>query len=105
ASSAFLIFSTVCAQQFVLWLLPLAVLARPRWGAFLAWQVAEVVYFATFYGELMTASGKGIFPEGVFVVGSRGRLVTVCVLIGLVVREIMRPELDPVRQTYPDDPD
>ena len=38
----FLIFSKVWSQQFVLWLIPLVVLARPRWGAFLAWQVAEV---------------------------------------------------------------
>ncbi len=44
--AAFLIFSKVWSQQFVLWLLPLVVLARPRWWAFLAWQFAEVCYFA-----------------------------------------------------------
>ena len=33
------------------------------------------------------------------------RLVTVAVLCGLVIREIWRPELDVVRQTYGDDPD
>ena len=32
----FLLTSKVWSQQFVLWLIPLAVLARPRWGAFLA---------------------------------------------------------------------
>jgi uncharacterized membrane protein len=101
----FLVVGKVWSQQYVLWLLPLAILARPRWGAFLAWQFAEVVYFVAFYGELMTASGKGVFPEWVFVTASAGRLITVCVLIGLVVRDILRPELDPVRQTYDDDPD
>jgi uncharacterized membrane protein len=89
----------------VLWLLPLAVLARPRWGAFLAWQIAEVCYFLAFYGELMNASGRGVFPEWVFVLASALRLITVCVLIGFVVRDILRPELDAVRRTYPDDPD
>jgi hypothetical protein len=33
------------------------------------------------------------------------RLITVAILCGLVVREIWRPELDAVRQTYSDDPD
>ncbi|MGK5737729.1 glycosyltransferase family 87 protein [Micromonospora sp. URMC 103] len=104
--AAFLIFSKVWSQQFVLWLLPLAVLARPRWGAFLAWQVAEVCYFAAFYGELLgVATGRPVFPEGVFVLAATLRLVTVAVLCGLVVRDVLRPRRDPVRATYPDDPD
>ncbi len=37
----FLLTSKVWSQQFVLWLIPLAVLARPRWGAFLAWQAGR----------------------------------------------------------------
>jgi uncharacterized membrane protein len=98
--AAFLIFNKVWSQQFVLWLIPLAVLARPRWGAFIAWQVAEVCYFAAFYGELMGASGRQVFPEGVFVLASILRLVTVAVLCGFVVRDILRPERDAVRQTY-----
>jgi len=101
----FLIFNKVWSQQFVLWLLPLAVLARPRWGAFLAWQAAEVGYFLAFYGELMGASGKSVFPEGVFVLAASLRLITVAVLCGLVVRDILRPERDAVRRTYEDDPD
>ncbi|MEU4788704.1 glycosyltransferase 87 family protein [Micromonospora tulbaghiae] len=104
--AAFLIFSKVWSQQFVLWLLPLAVLARPRWGAFLAWQVAEVCYFAAFYGELLgTAMSRPVFPEGVFVLASSLRLITVAVLCGFVIRDILRPELDVVRHTYADDPD
>ncbi|MFC3503467.1 glycosyltransferase family 87 protein [Micromonospora krabiensis] len=104
--AAFLIFSKVWSQQFVLWLLPLAVLARPRWGAFLAWQLAEVCYFAAFYGELLGAStGRPVFPEGVFVLAATLRLVTVVVLCGLIVRDILRPDRDAVRATYPDDPD
>jgi uncharacterized membrane protein len=103
--AAFLIFSKVWSQQFVLWLLPLAVLARPRWGAFLAWQFAEVCYFFAFYGELLGASGRQVFPEGVFVFAATLRLTTVAVLCGLVVRDILRPERDPVRGTYADDPD
>ena len=54
----FLVTSKVWSQQFTLWLLPLIVLARPKWGAFLFWQVAEVGYFLAFYGELLGASGQ-----------------------------------------------
>jgi len=103
--AAFLIFSKVWSQQYVLWLLPLIVLARPRWGAIIAWTVAEIGYFAAFYAELLGAGGKPVIPEGTFVLASSLRLITVAVLCGLVIREIWRPELDVVRHTYPDDPD
>jgi uncharacterized membrane protein len=103
--AAFLIFSKVWSQQYVLWLLPLIVLARPRWGAIMAWTVAEIGYFTAFYAELLGAGGKPVIPEGTFVLASSLRLITVAVLCGLVVREVWRPELDAVRQTYADDPD
>jgi len=103
--AAFLIFSKVWSQQYVLWLLPLAVLARPRWGAFLAWQLAEVCYFFGFDGELMGASDKPIFPEGTFVLAATLRLVTLLILCGFVIRDVMHPERDAVRALYPDDPD
>ncbi|MGC5018859.1 glycosyltransferase family 87 protein [Micromonospora sp. DT47] len=104
--AAFLIFSKVWSQQFVLWLLPLAVLARPRWGALLAWQLAEVCYFVAFYGELLgAATNRPVFPEGVFVLAATLRLGTVVLLCVLVVRDILHPERDAVRRTYADDPD
>jgi uncharacterized membrane protein len=104
--AAFLIFSKVWSQQFVLWLLPLAVLARPRWGAFLAWQLAEVGYFAAFYGELFgAATSRPVFPEAVFVLAASLRLITVAVLCGFVIWDVMLPERDVVRRSYADDPD
>lgn len=101
----FLVTSKVWSQQFNLWLLPLLVLARPKWGAFLLWQVAEIGYFLAFYLELMGASGQKVIPEGLFIFASMLRLASVILLIALVVREILRPELDVVRQTYRADPD
>ncbi|MFI5495480.1 glycosyltransferase family 87 protein [Actinoplanes sp. NPDC051859] len=103
--AAFLIFSKVWSQQYVLWLLPLIVLARPRWGAIIAWTVAEIGYFTAFYAELLGAGGKPVIPEGTFVLASTLRLLTVMILCALVIREIWRPELDAVRDTYADDPD
>lgn len=97
--AVFLLFNKVWSQQFTLWLLPLIVLARPRWGAFIAWQVAELGYFLAFYGELLGASGKSVIPEGTFILAATFRWVMVAVLCTLVVREILHPELDVVRRT------
>ncbi|MBB5870987.1 putative membrane protein [Allocatelliglobosispora scoriae] len=95
----FLLFNKVWSQQFTLWLLPLIVLARPRWGAFLLWQVAELGYFLAFYGELLGASGKSVIPEGTFIIAATFRWVMVAALCVMVVREILNPELDVVRRT------
>ncbi|MGC5032357.1 glycosyltransferase family 87 protein [Micromonospora sp. DT229] len=104
--AAFLVFSKVWSQQFVLWLLPLLVLARPKWGAFIAWQIAEVGYFVAFYGQLLgSATSTPVIPEGVFVLAASLRLGTVVALCVLVVREILHPEQDAVRRNYADDPD
>lgn len=110
--AAFLLTSKVWSQQYVLWLLPLAVLARPRWGAFLAWQVAEVGYFFTFYGQLLRGfsadqlpEGQFVMPEGWFILAASLRWITVAVLCGFVIHDIVRPGADVVRHTYGDDPD
>lgn len=108
--AAFLLFNKVWSQQFVLWLLPLVVLARPRWGAFVAWQAAEVVYFFAFYGQLIRAEPQRpedlfVMPEGWFIIAAAGRWVSVAVLCGLVVYDILHPGGDPVRRSYGGDPD
>lgn len=103
--AAFLLFSKVWSQQFVLWLVPLVVLARPRWGAFLAWQAAEVGYFFAFYGRLLVASERDIMPEGVFILAATLRWGTLAALCLLVVSDILHPSDDVIRRTYDDDPD
>jgi uncharacterized membrane protein len=59
---AFLFVNKVYSPQYVLWLLPLAVLARPRWRDLLIWQGGELLYFGAVWlylgGWLDPASGN-----------------------------------------------
>jgi uncharacterized membrane protein len=103
--AGFLIVNKVDSPQYVLWLLPLAVLARPRWPAFLAWQATEVVLlFARFFFFVgVDKPGQGA-PSWVFLTSVCVRDLALLWLMALVVREVMRPELDVVRADGGDDP-
>src|SRR6185503_19188895 len=47
---AFLLANKVWSPQYVLWYLPLAALALPRWRPLLAWQLTEILLlFTRFY--------------------------------------------------------
>lgn len=98
--AAFLLFGKVWSQQYVLWLIPLAVLARPKWGAFLLWQAAELCYFFAFYGKMLQVSAeeesRGI-PEFLFLTAAASRWIMVAVMCALVVQEVLIPRLDSVR--------
>jgi uncharacterized membrane protein len=108
--AGFLLVNKVDSPQYVLWLLPLAVLARPRWRMFLAWQATEVVLlvarFYFFVGNDAAIAGRG--PQGIpiewFFTAVAIRDLALVVLMGFVVREIVRPEEDVVRRGGVDDP-
>jgi uncharacterized membrane protein len=105
-TAGFLLVNKVDSPQYVLWLVPLAVLARPRWGPFLAWQVAEVlVLFSRFYYFIWNdKAGREGIPAGWFFAAI---LLRDALLIGygaLVVRDILQPEHDVVRRDGADDP-
>jgi hypothetical protein len=51
--AAFLMTSKVWSPQYVVWLVPLAVLARPRLWSYVLWQLAEVGYFLGIWGYLL----------------------------------------------------
>ena len=51
--AAFLMTNKVWSPQYVIWLVPLAVLARPRLWPYLLWQLAEVAYFFGIWGYLI----------------------------------------------------
>lgn len=107
--AAFLVTNKVYSPQFVLWLLPLAVLARPRWRDIIWWQVAEVVYFVSIWWYLVSfTEAKTGLPESVYAVAILVHIVATLALAALVVRDILIPRFDPVRSDgvplHQDDP-
>jgi uncharacterized membrane protein len=122
--AAFLLTNKVWSPQYVLWLLPLAVLARPKLPAYILWQAGEILYFFSIWWLLLAgtldkpADGlestwhqlvhfhtplHGITVD-VYYVGLLARFLTVFLLCALVVVDILVPRLDIVRAGGVDDP-
>ncbi|MGA5420884.1 glycosyltransferase family 87 protein [Streptomyces lavendulocolor] len=104
--AAFILTNKVYSPQYVLWLIPLAALARPRWRDFLVWQACEVMYFVGIWMYLAyTTSGnkQGLPTEG-YQFAILLHLAGTLFLCAMVVRDILMPERDGVRQDGTDDP-
>jgi uncharacterized membrane protein len=103
--AGFLLLNKVWSPQFSLWLLPLAVLARPKWRSLLLWQATEVLVWVVTMLHYLGTDNRGIEVEWFFL-GVTLRDVAVVVLMALVVRDVLHPDGDVVRTTWPgvDDP-
>lgn len=99
--AAFVITNKVYSPQYVLWLIPLAAMARPRWRDFLIWQVGQVVYFAAIWLYLVgyTSDNKGL-PIGWYSVSIIVAIASTCYFGGMVIRDMLHPEHDPVRTDH-----
>jgi uncharacterized membrane protein len=103
--AGFLLLNKVWSPQYSLWLLPLAVLARPKWRALLLWQATEALLWVPRLLWYLGTENKGIEVEWFYLaVGIRD--VAVVTLMYLVVRDVLHPDGDVVRRSWPgtDDP-
>lgn len=96
--AAFLLTNKVYSPQYLLWLAPFAVLARPRWRDYWIWQGSQLVHFV---GVWLYLGGLSVPNRGL---GADGYTWTVVAhvagtlwLCGVVVRDILHPRFDPVR--------
>jgi uncharacterized membrane protein len=97
--AGFLLVNKVYSPQYVLWLLPLAALARPRWRDLLIWQAGEVFYFAAvwlYLGQYTASSASG-GQDHVYWIAILLRVAAELYLMAMVVRDILQPWHDPVR--------
>ena len=103
--AGFLLLNKVWSPQYSLWLLPLAVLARPKWRSLLLWQAAEALLWVPRMLWYLGTDNKGVEVEWFFL-GVVVRDIAVLVLMGLVVRDVLRPDEDVVRTSWwgTDDP-
>jgi uncharacterized membrane protein len=103
----FIVTNKVYSPQYVLWLIPLAALARPRWRDFLIWQACEVMYYLGIWFYLAyTGSGEerqGLPTEG-YQLAIMLHLLGTLYLCAVVVRDILMPDRDVVRRDGSDDP-
>ena len=103
--AAFLVTNKVYSPQYVLWLIPFAVLARPRWRDFLWWQAAEVLYFFAvwWYIHGFTDPDRAL-PQPSYYLAVLVHVAATTAFAGFVVRDIWWPHHDPVRASGDDDP-
>jgi uncharacterized membrane protein len=109
--AAVLLVNKSWSPQFSLWLVPLAVLALPRWRLLATWMVADALVWVPRMFYYLGVDNKGLPPDP-FLATVLVRDALVLLIMVLVVRSILRPETDPVRLiSYPtgsvrtDDPD
>lgn len=97
--AAFALTNKVYSPQFVLWLLPLAALARPVWRDHLIWQLGQVVHFVGIWLHILAFD----YPDRAISTEGYGWTVVAHVagtlwLVGVVVRDVWWPGHDPVRR-------
>jgi uncharacterized membrane protein len=109
--ASFLILNKVWSPQYVIWLVPLAVLARPRIWSYVLWQLTEVAYFLGIWGYFVylyrapTDGGYTGIGTGWYFVTLAARLLSVALLAAAIVQDILQPERDQVRASgMHDDP-
>lgn len=102
---AFILFNKVYSPQYVLWLIPLAVIARPRWRDFLIWQACEVIYYGAIWMYLVTLNSptRGL-PQPAYDLAIAIHIAGTVFFAIQVIRDALEPRRDPVRMSGMDDP-
>ncbi|MDO5635315.1 MAG: hypothetical protein Q4G34_10670 [Micrococcus sp.] len=104
--ASFILWGKVYSPQFVMWLIPLVVLARPVWKQFWIWQAIEVYHWGGVWMESARITSGGAFADGAWWITawySTGIVAHVIALVWImvsVVKDILDPARDPVRRGH-----
>ncbi|WP_026264884.1 glycosyltransferase family 87 protein [Arthrobacter sp. 135MFCol5.1] len=106
--AAFILTSKVYSPQYVVWLIPLLALARPRWRDFLVWQGIEALHWAAIWMYLGQVTSAGSSQHNLdmpyYVLAVAAHMAAVAYLMARIVWDIYDPAFDPIRRHHVDDP-
>ena len=104
--ASFILLGKVYSPQFVIWLIPLVALAYPRLRVFVIWQAVEVFHWAAVWMMSAKITSGGTFGAGHHVIevayglGIVAHMAAVIWIMVLVVRDILDPGRDAVRNAH-----
>lgn len=106
--AAFILSNKVYSPQYVLWLIPLLALARPRWRDFLLWQAAEALHWTATWMYLGQTTSGGPAQNNIdmpyYVMAVLLHMAATAYLMLRVAWDIWEPDMDPIRIQGVDDP-
>ncbi len=106
--AAFILTNKVYSPQFVLWLIPLLALARPRWRDFLIWQTIEGLHWAAIWMYLGQVTSGGVSQHNIdmpyYVLAVVSHMLATAYLMARVAWDIWDPGYDIIRRHDMDDP-
>ena len=98
ATLAFMMTNKVWSPQYSIWLVPLLVLALPRWRLVFSWAALETVYWYLRMWQFLPANQAA--PDWLVDTVTIVRLALLGFMAVLVVRQILGRSPDPIRQAH-----
>ena len=106
--AAFVLAGKAYSPQFVVWLVPLLALARPRWRDFLVWQGVEGLHWAAVWMYLGQVTSAGPSQHNLdmpyYVLAVAAHMAALAYLMARITWDIYDPGYDPIRRHHLDDP-
>ncbi|NMB22512.1 MAG: hypothetical protein GX983_04010, partial [Corynebacterium sp.] len=97
--AAFLLVNKVWSPQYSLWLVPLAVLALPRWRLLFPWMVVDAMVWPILMWHMLGTENMGI-PSGLLDIVLITRDGFIIAMVVMVIRQMMGRIPDPVLDAH-----